>query len=465
MLISPITNSYYTKQTLLYKNNKKQISFSGVGLYEKNDAKHAPTKKDLTEINKINQKREPNKKIEPDDLFKTFEQYDKINKQNGKGNYYLETFHGKDRQYFEGRILLKSDLENISENSPLYRFKYVQDLKKSESDQDFYKKMLAQLYKGKIEDIKDNVILDYIYGGDCCTYFANTLLDAINTCEGKYISFIKERNDDFKSLWGKFDLYLQAQNSTTGEILSGKTIPFFLKRYAFENDIPIEHIKKDIELKIKYKYAKQYCRNYGAPDEIKNHVYENYYLKHIQKDINITDEEINLCKQINKKYGTKVFLSAETTHLEETLKYIEKELGAWQKAGGDLAVIPDTIDFSFAEKKWYNNIVGTAQQAGKKIKLAGSNSNVKYALRHEIMHLNQYESDDKTFEEVKDGKYKEEFKKGGITSCSHIDYAHSDKEEYVAVASEGDTSKYSDEFKEALIKLGMPKWAFELDNI
>lgn len=61
-------------------------------------------------------------------------------------------------------------------------------------------------------------------------------------------------------------------------------------------------------------------------------------------------------------------------------------------------------------------------------------------------------------------KYREEFLKAGI-DINHISYAYKNIYEFLAVAAEGDMSKYSPEFKTVLIKLGMPKFVFDLEFI
>jgi hypothetical protein len=51
----------------------------------------------------------------------------------------------------------------------------------------------------------------------------------------------------------------------------------------------------------------------------------------------------------------------------------------------------------------------------------------------------------------------------GLTlNDSSIVYANTDKREYIAVASEGDYRKYSEEFKNVLIKLGLPEGVFKM---
>ena len=61
-------------------------------------------------------------------------------------------------------------------------------------------------------------------------------------------------------------------------------------------------------------------------------------------------------------------------------------------------------------------------------------------------------------------KYREELLKAGIAP-DHIRYAYTNRAEFIAVAAEGDMSKYSPEFKNDLIKLGMPEFAFNLKTI
>jgi DNA-binding Lrp family transcriptional regulator len=70
----------------------------------------------------------------------------------------------------------------------------------------------------------------------------------------------------------------------------------------------------------------------------------------------------------------------------------------------------------------------------------------------------------KKVRDYKNCKYKEEFLKAGI-EANHIRYAYTNRDEFLAVAAEGDTSKYSPEFKEILIKLGMPEFVFDLEVI
>lgn len=63
--------------------------------------------------------------------------------------------------------------------------------------------------------------------------------------------------------------------------------------------------------------------------------------------------------------------------------------------------------------------------------------------------------------EFKNSKYLNEFLKAGI-SPRHIGYAYNNTAEFIAVASEGDMSRYSPEFKKMLIDFGMPEWELNM---
>ena len=80
------------------------------------------------------------------------------------------------------------------------------------------------------------------------------------------------------------------------------------------------------------------------------------------------------------------------------------------------------------------------------------------------LHTNDLKFNDETikFDEVLQScNYAEELKNAGLSDF-YINYAGTDKREFIAVAAQGDMSKYSAEFKETLINLGMPEWLFNV---
>ena len=44
----------------------------------------------------------------------------------------------------------------------------------------------------------------------------------------------------------------------------------------------------------------------------------------------------------------------------------------------------------------------------------------------------------------------------------YIEYAYTNRAEFIAVAAQGNPKAYSEEFKQVLIDLGMPEWFFNI---
>lgn len=76
-----------------------------------------------------------------------------------------------------------------------------------------------------------------------------------------------------------------------------------------------------------------------------------------------------------------------------------------------------------------------------------------------LSEIEQYDS--KEFQKKK--WYRDELEKA-IESTALIKYAYTNVSEFLAVTASGDTSKFSDEFKDILVKLGMPRFVFDLDK-
>ena len=215
--------------------------------------------------------------------------------------------------------------------------------------------------------------------------------------------------------------------------------------------------------------------------ELLDYMYERYYLS------KITDAPAKkLCREISHTYGVRVLLSNKTKDIRRALRVIKQELEDWTKVSGGKAYLPSILDLNSCEFLYeshhaYTDIKGNIYHNGAKI-------NSPKIIRHEIMHLNEgsmfakYSSDPELVKlirsiiaskkEVVNGrekevldydncKYREEFLKAGIDS-GHIEYAYTNKNEFLAVAAEGDLSEYSPEFKEVLIKMGMPEYVFNL---
>lgn len=215
-----------------------------------------------------------------------------------------------------------------------------------------------------------------------------------------------------------------------------------------------------------------YIKNYSTKNKkMCLYLYKNYYLNKYPKEIQ------KRYLDIAKDFNTYVLLP--TNYKDVNLKFIRKELTKWKKWGGEDAVMPHYIKIS----KMIDNYIRTKHAAhatwDQKIYIK-STKYIKYALRHEMIHLNtrEYERDpfvdgiekdhfndfsESDRELFKNKKwYRSELEKTNL-SLAHINYAYTNAREFLAVAGE-DTSKYSDEFKEVLVRMGMPVWVFDLDK-
>lgn len=212
---------------------------------------------------------------------------------------------------------------------------------------------------------------------------------------------------------------------------------------------------------------KQFIGIYAKTEpEMANYLYEKYFLTKIE-DCALKDK----CIEINKEFGTKIFIDSYTNL--SMLEKIENELKNWSIASDNKAQKPNIFDFSQAKKQFVKNgeiyTVAYSRRKDHSINMPADHFYSKDTLRHEIMHLNDTEFVNNEgningidFDSIKENKkYLEELKAAGLQGYQ-IEYAYQDKGEFVAVAATGDHREYSKEFKNILIKLGMPEWVFRL---
>ena len=223
---------------------------------------------------------------------------------------------------------------------------------------------------------------------------------------------------------------------------------------------------------------------YNHTKEFDDFLYKEYYLKRIRS----YDDVEKTLSVINDEFGTKVFLPHKTS--DETADDVLREFYAWNKAGGkdvnwERTLSFDDYDTGLWNKSYHSGSMrGAAGYANPEnyivIRAEYLKVDEKYpVLRHEKMHINDLCVDfmGRCKEFGKFGKkqeydftegskilkekiwYRDEFRKAGISEY-HIDYAYTNRAEFLAVAAEGDPKAYSDEFKQVLIDLGMPDWFF-----
>ena len=336
---------------------------------------------------------------------------------------------------------------------------------------------------------------------------ALNVADAYNTLTGKYSRINKYRAifiDDFdveKTDTWEFIRQIEEKSPEVARI--------FIKQIANKKDrkmTPAEALCRQIFKSmnfsddfidaVKTEALKELCL-YDLDEKIDEYLYNEYYLK----SLDIDDEIKERCLKIDEKYGTKIFFSSQCSvdeDAEESTCAIEEELECWEKASEGKARLPVILDLNKTQKEFLGHTSGVSNLFSGKIVLDGGDlDSVTQTLRHEIMHLNKDFSYDHSqegwfqrmtndalkraelikeimpqktvirkgkeisFPDFKNCKFREEFLNAGIAP-EHILYAYTDSDEFIAVAAEGDMSRYSDKMKEVLKLFGMPEFVFNL---
>ena len=332
----------------------------------------------------------------------------------------------------------------------------------------------------------------------------------------QYLSYMEKEYPDeakvFKDLAEKyetmsadeFENYFQTQVGTNSDIT-----PLHIANYV--KDKKIETLKNFMRENYHQEGNLNYTRRETA--HIRQ-LYEDKYLS------TLPAETRECCQKIYDSFGVKIFVADEND--TNSLNYIYNELLEWQKAGKGKATLPPILDLSVIKQGYIDKVFrsgGYHENPSHNISInAEYLDSIKHAIRHEIAHANDSKikqksgiitvyNKDGTEEEInideiivhkteqakdadgnllfnpdgtpvmvkakaEDGtfvpdfdkcKYVDEFWNAGIPD-RHISYAYNNKAEFLAVAAEGDYSKYSKEFKELLVKLGLPDWMFKMKN-
>ena len=341
-----------------------------------------------------------------------------------------------------------------------------------------------------------------------------TVLNELNTRLKKLADIDYDTENCDKSETGEWDYFLSLNeiaeivdtyNTMTGKYSRFKAADMSIQDVFFDNSKPAayaksfrEHAPENYANFIKALYKEGVKKHYLVTDfessrktealellsnkkELLDYMYDKYYVSKIKNA-----KTKKLCREINAKYGTKVLLSNKTRDINLALTVIRDELEAWTQVSGGKAKFPrifdlNTCDLSYENGSAYTDIRGNLHYQGAKIY-------TPEIIRHEIMHLNEPSMFGKYCAEPKlakfirsiiaskkvvvDGqekevldwencKYREEFLKAGIEP-DHVEYAYTNRNEFLAVAAEGDTRQYSQEFKNVLMKMGMPRYVFDL---
>ena len=314
------------------------------------------------------------------------------------------------------------------------------------------------------------------------------ILDVYHTITGHYTyAGIKTKILSNEPLTREFIDYVRKNNPQAAEEL----IKYATNQYGHTENIELnqvtENLAKDFMRDLRIERFKEYTKE-NPHNPLNNHFYEKYLLS-------FDSDTVKRCLDINKKYNTKIILSEVHNDYKTELDFIEAELNRWHEASEGNAIMPPVLDFSKCKKIWYADDDGIAAGyselgSNKSISVSGMEIEmIQDVMRHEMTHsnhdvnvlvqgINKHDMDkimpkktiitaegkSKEIPDMENCKYREEFLKAGIPPY-HITYAYKDVYEFLAVASEGDMSKYSPEFKQLLKDLGMPEWQLKMDCV
>lgn len=288
----------------------------------------------------------------------------------------------------------------------------------------------------------------------------------------EYLNFLRDTDPDTAQKFEEFIAQAQSGKQNTGDTKAQ------------------QNLVRDF-LQVQKTEALQDVAAFSQKNEIVDYMYNEMYIK----NLDIPQEVKDKCMEISEKYNSKIFLSSKSEDAASEIKLIDQEYKDWAEATGGKAIYPRVLDMSTINKIYIDDTSaygsragGETQQMGAIIRLnGGTEASIYHALRHEMTHLNDRkplspkarDEMNRLFAEIsprktvrlgslqlkkldyENCKYKEEFLKAGIHP-THISYAYNSRDEFIAVAAEGDMSKYSPEFKEVLKKLGMSEDIFKL---
>ncbi len=288
----------------------------------------------------------------------------------------------------------------------------------------------------------------------------------------EYLNFLRDTDPDTAQKFEEFIAQAQSGKQNTGDTKAQ------------------QNLVRDF-LQVQKTEALQDVAAFSQKNEIVDYMYNEMYIKNLDLPQEVKDK----CMEISEKYNSKIFLSSKSEDAASEIKLIDQEYKDWAEATGGKAIYPRVLDMSTINKIYIDDASaygsragGETQQMGAIIRLnGGTEASIYHALRHEMTHLNDRkplspkarDEMNRLFAEIsprktvrlgslqlnrldyENCKYKEEFLKAGIHPA-HISYAYNSRDEFIAVAAEGDMSKYSPEFKEVLKKLGMSEDIFKL---
>lgn len=207
----------------------------------------------------------------------------------------------------------------------------------------------------------------------------------------------------------------------------------------------------------KYRELKQQVQNRSQEyRESLNETFANVdskYKNSTEKYQQVIDKAVKCYEE----FGVKIEFEDINGDYGATVTEIYKELHNFSKINGLKA--PDKIKIKKDEKTevyWDKNTNEITYVIGDKVK----SDDVRYSLRHELVHGNDTKPElgdefPESFKKEKIDEYIKEMLKAGLIP-EEIAYAFQNRKEFLAIASQGDVSKY-ESLKQVLADCGMPE--------
>ncbi|MBO5385778.1 hypothetical protein J6A64_05630 [bacterium] len=246
----------------------------------------------------------------------------------------------------------------------------------------------------------------------------------------------------------------------------------------------VKGLRDDLAEETRLYSMKEYLKDNSRRSEISDYLYNKYYLD----GLDVSPATKARMQEIANTYNTRIFLGQDTQNVDQVLDKLEDEFRKFEQASNYQCKFPPVVDFNRIKESYFKRVPGSAFSEGRTGSLGFSHMDIQEleaSLRHELIHSNDKflkkgidisadefpevfpqnpKIDPETGDyiiDLNECKYADEFRKAGIDDWV-IEYAHTDPREFVAVAAEGDMSKYSLELQNVLKKMGMPDWAFNL---
>lgn len=307
---------------------------------------------------------------------------------------------------------------------------------------------------------------------------AELLLDSVNCATEKYCTLYTPEfslGGIFKyTFWGrKFLFQYKIKRKNQEKQLSPKAnenakyleecvyseprkIANFNNRYGIKE-------KSVINNEVKYFGLRKLLERYPETKEEIEHIWKNYFLEKQPEKIK------KVLNQIYKDFGT-ITCFNEPIPIDKAI-YIQDEFNLWKKASNGQAIYPRLLDIREPitmklERFQPTKTAGSCYKKFQKIFIRNHDDvigDIGYnVLRHEMAHLN--DTNPKKKKVKKTSFMKDEMIKAGI-SPKHAKYAFKNSLEKKAVFAEGNFKDFSEEYKDEIIKDGLPDWIVNLEYL